>query len=84
VTTYFVLRKIVDDSAFEDGHYNFAGCGSLEAHGALAALRKAGEQWGAGTYVAVPQSNWTEERVGVETTTRITVGGSTQPEEPPA
>lgn len=79
MTTYVVIRRVSGDAREAP---RFEACGQVEAHGALAALRQAGEKWGEGRYVAVPKSNWTEESVGVQTTTRITVGGATANPEP--
>jgi hypothetical protein len=77
VTSYVVLKAVPKtETAAPASGKHYERVGKIEAHGALAALRKAGEQWGAGTYVAIPGSRWSEETVGVETVTRVTVGAA--------
>jgi hypothetical protein len=71
VTSYIVLRLKAEGV---EGGDRYERMGKINAHGALAALRKAGEQWGDGTFVAVPESRWSEETVTAETVTRVRVG----------
>lgn len=76
MTRYLILSHVpeLEDDEGDATKRMYRSLGVISQHGAQAALRRAGEQFGSGTYVAIPESRWTEAPVATETLTRVRVG----------
>lgn len=77
MTRYLILLVVLEFGDVREGDATkrmYRSLGVISQHGAQAALRRAGEQFGSGTYVAIPESRWTEAPVATETLTRVRVG----------